>query len=110
MQVYIDLIEEYRVDNKLTEWDEPDDEVVFKIEDNYGIYIRYDCQSFIPVFIIDLATMKIFELDHGLKLLSQVLFKDGYFLGLGCYLGQGKPRFFKYDLNGKIIVENKRFT
>ena len=57
MQVYIDLIEEYRVDNELTE---ADDEVVFKIEDNYGIYIRYDCRSFIPVFIIDLAKVVVF--------------------------------------------------
>ena len=99
------IIEKHRDHNYLNRNDEDDDYIEFTIVDNLGFYLRRDCSSFPPSFIINTKTLEIIEFDHGLKGgYYDIKIENNEILAFGQLAGNGKAKWYKYTMEGILKI------
>ncbi len=84
---------------------EDDDEIKIQYievnETKYAIYIRYNGTNWPLLFFLNLSTIEVIEIDHGLKGGPlEIKSDDGYILMRGRLLGQGDgSEWYKYNID-----------
>lgn len=73
---------------------------------NYAIYIRYNDTSCPLLFLLNIETMKVIEIDHGLRGGPfEIKSENEYILMKGRFLGQGDGnQWYKYSIDPPHIV------
>ena len=75
-------------------------------ETKYAIYLRYNGTNWPLLFILNLSTTKVIEIDHGLKGGPVEIKSDNeYILMRGRLLGQGDGRmWYKYSIDPNVLI------